>query len=622
MKKFLLLFAFAGMIFNTNAQYVKWGIQFGPDYRGIKPTAMFTDDAGNSYVVGDDQIAMTNVHSFIYKFSPEKHLLAQWAFPDMHCSSMMNFTEVVSDRNGIVYILGNASCYRVDAGLLSISVTGGEVGSYLLTLNSDLTVKYLIDLPDNMLDLAVDYHKNVYVTGTDSSQKYDSLGVFSWTNTIAKGQAIDVSPDGRSFITDGIATWRLSSSGSIAWQRSSMGGNDIAYNRSKNNFLLTRPGGVTEIDVNPFSAIQFPLMTGHMVKCNLYGEVFVHDGTIIRKMDSSGVYKGFLHIHGRDFGVGKNGQPFVLDRFDNQSAGNFGCNFRTANSDPNYCLWNCRDDGYLVKVSFDPAPIITEYDFTSACYGQTNPVTYCSEAVFNPGNIFYVELSSPTGGFNNPVNVGTPPNISLPLNLPSGKYRFRVSSTSPAITGVPSDTFSIINSAGPITIIKTGLPSFCDSGYVDLIAIDSLGNAINVDWYADMFYIYDDVYYFYSSSDTVRVVDDGMFYAAAVDCYNQSAVVEAGQLCRVSSEVPHSDFISIYPNPASDRLNLNINSEKDGNCIVQVLDLAGKIQRSFEMQLTEGANRLDLDISDVASGLYIIYVNAGRRSLQKKLVVN
>jgi hypothetical protein len=120
----------------------------------------------------------------------------------------------------------------------------------------------------------------------------------------------------------------------------------------------------------------------------------------------------------------------------------------------------------------------------------------------------------------------------------------------------------------------------------------------------------------------VRVVDDGMFYAAAVDCYNQSAVVEAGQLCRVSSEVHHSGFISIYPNPASDRLNLNINSEKDGNCIVQVLDLAGKIQRSFEMQLTEGANRRDLDISDVASGLYIIYVNAGSRSLQKKLVVN
>jgi hypothetical protein len=623
MKKFFLLYAFTALFsLNSVAQYVKWGFQFGPDWRGIKPTAMFTDDAGNSYVVGDDQMDLVYVHSIIYKINPQGQLVASWGFRDMHCSSMMNFKEVVSDRTGNIYILGNSTCEEVTAGTITISVAGGEVGSYLLALNPDLSVKYLVNIPDNMLDLAADYHKNVFVTGTDSTQKYDSLGVLGWTNTTAKGLAIDVSPDGRSFITDGIATWRLSPTGSIAWQRLSLGGNDIAYNRNKNNFLLARPGGLTEVELNPFVTTQFPLMTGHLVKCSLYGEVFVHDGVFISKMDSSGSYKGTLHIHGRDFGVGKNGQAFVLDRFDNEFASHFGCNFTTVASDPNFCPSNCRDDGYLVKVSFDAPPIVTEYGFTSACTGQTNPVTYCSEAVFNTGNNFYVELSSPTGGFNNPLNVGTPPNITLPPNLPAGNYRFRINSTSPAITGIPSNTFSILNSPGPLTIVKTGIATLCDSGYVDLIAVDSLGNVINVNWYADMFYQPGNVYYFYSTSDTIRAMDDGFYLAAAVECYNQTTPVEAGTLCRRSNETDHTNLFSIYPNPASEELHLNIHSQITGNCIVQIIDLSGKLQRSYGMKLTEGINRIKMNISDMASGLYIVAVNAGNRTWQKKLVVN
>jgi hypothetical protein len=622
MKRFALLFAFVGLISTSNAQYVKWGKQFGPDYRGITPLAMTTDDAGNSYVIGDDRVTITNSIAFIWKFSPTGQLLGSYYFSDPYCLAFMNFRKVVADRYGNMFILGNSTCDRVKAGSIIIQVSGGEVGSYILKLNPNGSVNYLTDIADNMMDLAADYHGNVYVSGTDKTQKLDSLGNISWTNNNCKGHAIDVSPDGRSFVTNGNAVWRISPTGSKSWQNLTLGGWDIAYNRWSDKIFITRSGGLTEVRINPFLSIQYSLINGDQIKCDLSGQVFLRGSNTIQRLSNVMVPTGNIAVpFASDFGISKDGQAFMMGHFNNENIQQIACSFITHASDPNYCLDNCRDDGYLVKVSFDQAPLNTYYNYPSACYGQSNPVEFCSDGIFNPGNSFYVELSGPNGGFNNAVNLGAPPNITLPAGLPPGNnYKFRVNSTSPAITGIPSTPFSIDYSPGPLTIQKVGAATLCDSGYVNFIAADTLGNAVNVNWFGDIDYLNN--FNYLSTNDTLTVSIGGYFYAEGYACYSQTATFDSYAYCRTASNQKNITSLTVYPNPASDQIHLNIIANESGICNIRLIDISGKTQRTFEQNLTFGPNNAEINVSDLSPGLYILQMSDGKYSVQQKVVVN
>ncbi len=88
-------------------------------------------------------------------------------------------------------------------------------------------------------------------------------------------------------------------------------------------------------------------------------------------------------------------------------------------------------------------------------------VTFTADLVFNPGNVFSVEISDATGAFTTVDTVGSltsdvpaPINISISNNLPDGNnYRFRVVSSDPAIVGsainVPSDVVNFALTIAP-----------------------------------------------------------------------------------------------------------------------------------------------------------------------------
>lgn len=66
--------------------------------------------------------------------------------------------------------------------------------------------------------------------------------------------------------------------------------------------------------------------------------------------------------------------------------------------------------------------------------------------------------------------------------------------------------------------------------------------------------------------------------------------------------------VNVWPNPASDLLALNTNSEKAFNAQVQVVNLEGKICLTQAMDMQQGESRLDLNVRQLASGAYILRV--------------
>ena len=74
--------------------------------------------------------------------------------------------------------------------------------------------------------------------------------------------------------------------------------------------------------------------------------------------------------------------------------------------------------------------------------------------------------------------------------------------------------------------------------------------------------------------------------------------------------------ISVYPNPASDVLNVTFNSEDNQDYTVAILDIQGRVLLS-----ESGSSTVAFDISDVAIGSYIVKIFNDKNVYTQALVI-
>jgi hypothetical protein len=87
----------------------------------------------------------------------------------------------------------------------------------------------------------------------------------------------------------------------------------------------------------------------------------------------------------------------------------------------------------------------------------------------------------------------------------------------------------------------------------------------------------------------------------------------AEDLERVSS-------INLYPNPVTELVVVEINSDMDGDAVIRVMDLDGSVVMTERAQLFQGTNVVRYDV-DLAPGLYIMEVEQGSGTLTRKFTV-
>ena len=101
-------------------------------------------------------------------------------------------------------------------------------------------------------------------------------------------------------------------------------------------------------------------------------------------------------------------------------------------------------------------PAISEAFVTETAYCQGSIISFSSEisGSFQANNVFIVQLSDAAGNFSSPAELGTfdtpeeTYSFELPENVSGTNFKIRIVSVNPAITGAPSQTFSI--SANPV----------------------------------------------------------------------------------------------------------------------------------------------------------------------------
>ena len=76
-----------------------------------------------------------------------------------------------------------------------------------------------------------------------------------------------------------------------------------------------------------------------------------------------------------------------------------------------------------------------------------------------------------------------------------------------------------------------------------------------------------------------------------------------------------------YPNPATDRLSITVESSRAGTARVRIVDATGRTAESREMTVRAGTQDVQMDISDLAAGLYLLRIQVGSRIDSRSVVV-
>lgn len=79
--------------------------------------------------------------------------------------------------------------------------------------------------------------------------------------------------------------------------------------------------------------------------------------------------------------------------------------------------------------------------------------------------------------------------------------------------------------------------------------------------------------------------------------------------------------VNVYPNPADDVLNLSFVSNNSSDLVISITDISGKLLYNELANISSGSNNLQIDVSGLSKGIYILKLEEGTSSLQYRVVV-
>ncbi|MFZ4670855.1 MAG: T9SS type A sorting domain-containing protein, partial [Flavobacterium sp.] len=127
---------------------------------------------------------------------------------------------------------------------------------------------------------------------------------------------------------------------------------------------------------------------------------------------------------------------------------------------------------------------------------------------------------------------------------------------------------------------------------------------------------------FSSTDKTLRIVSGNLFGSAtAAKALTLTKVACPLAKAEMASPVMVSE-VSIYPNPARDNFNLELTTSVASEMSMTIYSMNGATVRTKNIQLSEGNNVINEDISSLANGIYFVRFNnpTNNETIVRKLI--
>jgi hypothetical protein len=86
--------------------------------------------------------------------------------------------------------------------------------------------------------------------------------------------------------------------------------------------------------------------------------------------------------------------------------------------------------------------------------------------------------------------------------------------------------------------------------------------------------------------------------------------------------VPDKNFYSFYPNPANEWLKVNLNVTYGTQFSINLIDIAGGVVLHRSIRANPGGNSIELDVSMLAKGVYILNVTTTADAFYSKVIID
>ena len=79
--------------------------------------------------------------------------------------------------------------------------------------------------------------------------------------------------------------------------------------------------------------------------------------------------------------------------------------------------------------------------------------------------------------------------------------------------------------------------------------------------------------------------------------------------------------IEIYPNPANSNATVAVDLKEEGSVNVNVYNTIGMLVKSVSTKGNIGENKMNVDLTNLTSGIYMVKVSVGNTTSTKKLII-
>lgn len=131
---------------------------------------------------------------------------------------------------------------------------------------------------------------------------------------------------------------------------------------------------------------------------------------------------------------------------------------------------------------------------------------------------------------------------------------------------------------------------------------------------------YDSIAYFLYVNDSTNFYR--MVFTGFEGMGTGKALFEKEKLITVSVEAPEQNVTwSMYPNPASETMNVLIDNSQVGDVTLDIIDVSGKMVWTEKFGLVSGVNQKVVSLSHLRSGIYFVILKNEHIKTMQKLIV-
>jgi len=105
------------------------------------------------------------------------------------------------------------------------------------------------------------------------------------------------------------------------------------------------------------------------------------------------------------------------------------------------------------------------------------------------------------------------------------------------------------------------------------------------------------------------------------DCYSMAMDSTTVEVNIGLEENPLQSSLAVYPNPASDYINVEFDVVNSANAQIRLLDAQGRALSESNERAQGDQFRYQLDVSQLASGVYILEIESGDRTAQERISI-